>query len=171
MHNHQRFMEEALNEAKAALSAGEFPVGCVIVHEQKVLARGRRQQSGGNAKQKANEVDHAEILALRDLLDKHPEVPPNKVTVYATLEPCLMCYATLLISGVKNIVYAYEDAMGGGTDLHLDQLKPLYQGMTVSITPHILRDKSLRLFKQFFTNSTSHYLSDTMLANYTLDQP
>lgn len=170
MPNHQRFMEEALNEAEAALSAGEFPVGCVIVHDQQIIARGRRQQSGGHTKQIPNEVDHAEILALRDLLAKHPEVQPSKVTVYATLEPCLMCYATLLISGVKSIVYAYEDAMGGGTDLRLDQLKPLYQGMTVSITPYILRDKSLTLFKQFFADSTAHYLNDTMLANYTLDQ-
>jgi len=171
MPNHQKFMEEALHEAETALSAGEFPVGCVIVHNQQVIARGRRQQSGGHARQIVNEVDHAEILALRNLLNKRPDVPPSKVTVYATLEPCLMCYATLLISGVQNIVYAYEDAMGGGTDLPLEQLKPLYRGMTVSITPHILRDRSLALFKQFFADSTSHYLSDTMLANYTLDQP
>ncbi|MDD5759042.1 MAG: nucleoside deaminase [Desulfobulbaceae bacterium] len=171
MPDHHRFMKEALNEAESALAAGEFPVGCVIVHNQQIIARGRRQRSGGHAKQIANEVDHAEILALRDLLDRHPDVPPSKVTVYATLEPCLMCYATLLISGIQDIVYAYEDAMGGGTDLPLDQLKPLYQGMTVSITPYILRDKSLALFKHFFADCTSHYLSDTMLANYTLDQP
>lgn len=163
-------MEEALGEAAAALARGEFPVGCVLVHEQQVIARGRRQQSGGRPDQAVNEVDHAEILALRELLDRYPEVQPSQVTVYATLEPCLMCYATLLISGIRTIVYAYEDALGGGTTLALDQLKPLYQEMQVSVTPHVLREKSLHLFKRFFTASGNNYLSDTLLAEYTLAQ-
>lgn len=164
-------MEEALAEAAEALAQGEFPVGCVLVHDQRVIARGRRRQSGGHPKQPVNEVDHAEILALRELLDKHPAIPPSQVTVYATLEPCLMCYATLLISGVRSIVYAYEDAMGGGTALHLGQLRPLYQAMEVTITPHILREKSLQLFKHFFAASGNAYLSGTLLAEYTLVQP
>lgn len=164
-------MEEALAEASAALSMGEFPVGCVIVHEGQVIARGRRQQSGSHPEQRVNEVDHAEVLALRELLGKHPEVPPSEITVYATLEPCLMCYATLLVSGVQTIVFAYEDAMGGGTNLRLDQLNPLYQAMTVSVTPHILRERSLYLFKRFFTVCNSNYLNGTLLAEYTLAQP
>lgn len=168
--NHQTFMEEALAEAATALSMGEFPVGCVIVHDGQVIARGRRRQSGGQPTQMVNEVDHAEVLALKDLLAKHPEVPPSEVTVYATLEPCLMCYASLLVNGVQTIVYAYEDAMGGGTNLRLDQLSPLYQAMAVSVTPHILREKSLHLFKRFFSGSNSPYLSGTLLAEYTLAQ-
>jgi len=171
MTDHQTFMQEALAEAATALSLGEFPVGCVIVHEHQVIARGRRQQSGGLPRQTVNEVDHAEVLALRDLLDQHPEIPPSEVTVYATLEPCLMCYATLLVSGVRTIVYAYEDAMGGGTNLPLDHLKPLYRALTVSVTPHILRDESLHLFKRFFSFCNSPYLSGTLLAEYTLAQP
>ncbi len=164
-------MEEALCQAAAALAKGEFPVGCVLVHEQQVVTRGRRQQSGGRPNQPVNEVDHAEILALRDLLAKHPEIPPSQVTVYATLEPCLMCYATLLVSGIRTIVYAYEDAMGGGTNLPLDQLNPFYQAMHVSVTPHILREESLYLFKRFFAASDNNYLSGTLLAEYTLAQP
>lgn len=171
MPDHQTYMKEALAEASAALSIGEFPVGCVIIHEQQIIARGQRKQSGGHPNQMINEVDHAEVLALRDLLNNHPEIPPSEVTVYATLEPCLMCYATLLISGVKTIVYAYEDAMGGGTNLRLDLLNPLYQAMTVSVTPHIMRANSLHLFKQFFAIGNSQYLSGTMLAKYTLAQP
>ena len=163
-------MEEALTEATEALARGEFPVGCVIAHQERVVARGRRQQSGGQATLPVNEVDHAEILALRDLLHNHPEIRVSEVTVYATMEPCLMCYATLLISGVHTIVYAYEDAMGGGTTLPLEQLRPLYRGMEITVIPHVLREKSLHLFKQFFKAGGNPYLADTLLAEYTLAQ-
>lgn len=164
-------MEEALLEAEEALRLGEFPVGCVIVYQDRIVARGRRQQSGGQTREAANELDHAEIVALRALQGVMPRVPAAKVTVYATLEPCLMCFAALLLSGVQRIVYAYEDAMGGGTSLPLHQLAPLYRGMEVSVTPHIHRERSLRLFQQFFRESGNPYLGDTMLAAYTLAQP
>lgn len=164
-------MEEALKEAAQALAAGDFPVGCVLVHNHQVVARGRRLRSGAAPEQPVNEVDHAEVLALRHLLDQRPEVPLAEVTVYSTMEPCLMCYATLLVSGIRAFVFAYEDAMGGGTSLRLDQLPPFYQAMTVEIVPHILRTESLRLFKQFFTASANPYLTDTLLADYTRAQP
>lgn len=170
MLDHHFFMTEALAEAKAALASGEFPVGAVMVHDGRIVARGKRRQSGGQPQQRVNEVDHAEILALRELIDTHPGIRPQEVTVYATLEPCLMCYATLLVSGVQSIVYAYEDAMGGGTDLCLTRLKPLYRGMEVTITPHVLRAESLALFKRFFAADTD-YLRGTLLAEYTLAQP
>lgn len=169
--NHHTYMAEALAEAATALAQGEFPVGCVIVHAGQVVARGRRRQSGGSPQQMINEVDHAEVLALRELLARHPELPPSEVIVYATLEPCLMCYATLLISGVRTIVYAYEDVMGGGTKLRLDQLPPLYQAMSISVTPHILRAQSLHLCQRFFSGDTSPYLRGSLLATYTLNQP
>lgn len=168
---HQLFMNEALAEASLALSLGEFPVGCVLVYQGQVVARGRRQGSGGHGQRPVNEIDHAEVLALRELITHRPEVPLAEVVVYATLEPCLMCYATLIISGVRQIVYAYEDAMGGGTGVRLDQLPPLYQAMSVSVTPHVRREESLRLFQRFFAADHSFYLSNTILADYTLAQP
>jgi len=169
--HHQPFMETALAEARNALENGEFPVGCVMVHNGAVVARGQRQNSGAEAGRPANEIDHAEVLALRELLTHHPQVPPGEVTVYATLEPCLMCYATLLISGIRTIVYAYEDAMGGGTGIRLSELTPLYREMQVTVIPHVLRRQSLALFKQFFRASGNDYLGDTLLARYTLEQP
>lgn len=163
---HNEFMQCALDQAKQALDQQEFPVGCVLVFNNEIVATGMRQNS-----QTANEMDHAEILALRALLENRPDIDPGKVTVYATLEPCLMCYATMIISGIRHIVYAYEDAMGGGTDLQLSTLPMLYREMAIEITPFVLRKASLALFKDFFTNSTSPYLQDTMLAEYTRDQP
>jgi tRNA(adenine34) deaminase len=163
----EQHMTEALAEARAALAAGEFPVGCVIAQGDRILARGRRINSRGKT---ANELDHAEISALRLVLTDYPEVSPGDVTVYATMEPCLMCYTTLLLNGIKRIVYGYEDAMGGGTDLDLSGLAPLYQGMRVEIVPHLRRAESLALFRNFFNNPDNGYWRDSPLAEYTLKQ-
>src|SRR5512133_1309437 len=95
MHNeHEQYMAVALDEARLALRDGEFPVGCVMVADGRVMARGRRHNSGEAGR---NEIDHAEVLTLRQLIAEQPELDLGKVTVYSTMEPCLMCYATMLL--------------------------------------------------------------------------
>lgn len=166
---HENFMEEALTLAKDALEAGEFPVGCVIVSGNTVVAQGRRQKSKESAGRKASELDHAEVIALRQLLEDCPEIDRSQLTVYSTMEPCLMCFSTLLVNGIHNFVFAYEDVMGGGTNLPLAKLAPLYSQAPVYIHGKVLREKSLALFKEFFS-SKHHYLKGTLLATYTLSQ-
>lgn len=168
MSRDESHMQEALAEARRALDGGEFPVGCVIACGDKILSRGRRANSQGEA---ANELDHAEISALRQLLSEHPHIAPTDVSVYATMEPCLMCYSTMLLNGIRRIVYAYEDAMGGGTDLALSSLKPLYRDMEVEIIAQVCRAESLALFREFFNKPDNDYWQDSLLAVYTLGQP
>ncbi|MBU2539506.1 MAG: nucleoside deaminase [Proteobacteria bacterium] len=168
--HHETFMRLALQQAQLALNNNEFPVGAVIVAEDEPVASGRRENSRDET---ANELDHAEIVALRDLLGRRPDIDRKTLTVYSTMEPCLMCYATMLLNGIRTFVYAYEDAMGGGTSLQLAHLTPLYQGMEteVRILPNILRQESLTLFKTFFTSTENNYWQDSLLAEYTLAQP
>lgn len=160
-------MGKALKQAEKALAMGEFPVGCVLVHDARIIATGART---GTAKSHTNEIDHAEMIALRRLNGSAAAFDPGAITVFCTLEPCLMCYGALLIAGIRNIVYAYEDAMGGGTQCHLKSLPPLYREAMVEIVPHVCRDESLRLFKAFFNNPANTYLADTYLAVYTRQQ-
>ena len=160
------FMSKALTLAREALAAGEFPVGCVIESGGKVIATGNRRSTRG----KSNEIDHAEIVALRNVLEDCVDVDLSKVTVYSTMEPCLMCFSTLIVNGVKKFVYGYEDAMGGGTNLPLNQLAPLYQGIQTEIEAGVMREECLQLFKTFFSEGGSAYLKDTYLAQYTLQQ-
>ncbi|KPK27102.1 MAG: cytidine deaminase [Desulfobacterales bacterium SG8_35_2] len=167
MNNHEKYMREALLEAREALIAGEFPVGCVMVHEDEIVSRGRRINSRAPDE---NELDHAEIMALRKLFAQHPEIERSRIVVYSTMEPCLMCYVTLILNNIRTIVYAYEDVMGGGTSLDLEKLAPLYREMSVAVTPHVLRRESLELFKTFFANGDSTYWQDSPLARYTLEQ-
>ncbi len=159
-------MELALAEAREALSAGEFPVGCIMVKDQKVVSSGRR----GHSRDNSNEMDHAEIIALRKFVEHIPGQDLSSVFVYSTMEPCLMCFSTLIVNGIRNFVYSYEDVMGGGVGLELSTLKPLYSSMDVSIVSGVLRDKSLEMFQRFFKRPDNNYLNDTLLARYTLEQ-
>jgi len=167
MSNHDIYMHEALLEAKDALAAGEFPVGCVMVYGGEIISRGRRINSKAPNE---NELDHAEIVALRKLFEQYPETDRSRISVYSTMEPCLMCYVTMLLNGIRKIVYGYEDIMGGGTGLNLQTLNPLYREMSVEIIPHVLRTESLELFKNFFSGPDNTYWQDSPLAQYTLAQ-
>ncbi len=160
-------MKKALAQAEKALEAGEFPVGCVIAHKGEVIADGIRQGTGDR---RHRETDHAEILALKKLQDLDADPDFSGLTVYATMEPCLMCFGAILIHGITKIVYAYEDAMGGGTGCDLSSFAPLYREKKLEITPHILRAESLRLFKTFFSNPKNDYWPESLLEKYTLAQ-
>jgi tRNA(adenine34) deaminase len=162
---HSFFMEKALAEAQNAFDRGEFPVGCIIVDAGDIIASGSRQGSTGMV---ASETDHAEILALKQLESRSP-VDRSRLTLYSTMEPCLMCFGAILINGIRNIVYAFEDVMGGGTRCDLSRLPPLYSKEPVVIVPHILRDKSLRLFQHYFSNPRNTYWKDSLLSQYTLN--
>jgi tRNA(adenine34) deaminase len=161
------YMDLALSQASEALAAGEFPVGCVIADGAGLVAEGRRRHS----REQANELDHAEIVALRTLLDNSPAIDRAGLTVYSTMEPCLMCFSTLLLNGVHRIVYGYEDVMGGGTNLDLTPLAPLYRTMRVEVFPGVRRAESLALFRDFFADPANGYWQGSLLAEYTLAQP
>jgi tRNA(adenine34) deaminase len=162
--DYEFYMRKALEEAERALAMGEFPVGCVMVYENKVLVTGAKHHSGHN------ELDHAEVTALRRLFDLEDEIDLERAILFSTLEPCLMCYSAIIMNGIRQIVYAYEDVMGGGTNLDLKQLNPFYKDRQISVKAHVLREQSLELFKRFFSDPKNTYLKGSLLAEYTLGQ-
>jgi len=161
------FMSAALGQAQTALADGEFPVGCVIADEEVEVARGHRT---GTAPGSVNEIDHAEINALRRLSDDVPDVDRSTLTIYCTMEPCLMCFSAILLCGIGRIVYAYEDVMGGGTGCDRSGLPPLYRNAQLTVISGVLRTNSLLLFKQFFADPVNRYWADSLLSRYTLAQ-
>ena len=167
--NHEHFMKEALALAEKALSDGEFPVGCVIVAESKVIASGSREGTLAGA---LNETEHAEMIALRNLDQTTGlnNTGRQDMTLYCTMEPCLMCFGAILLSGIGTVVYAYEDVMGGGTKLDLKTLSPLYSSRKIPVISGILRNKSLEIFRAYFSNPSNSYWKGSLLAEYTLAQ-
>lgn len=165
--SHQYYMQRALTLARHALDQDEFPVGCIMVYEGKIIAQGERI---GTHRETPSEIDHAEMLALRQLENLPEPIDRKKVTLYATLEPCLMCFGALLISGIGTLVYAYEDAMGGGSACNRSRLPALYSNNGMQVIPHVCRVESLRLFQDFFSRPHIDYWRNSYLEEYTLAQ-
>lgn len=162
-----RMMLQALALARQALTDGEFPVGCVIAAGDTIVARGHRT---GTSTGQENEIDHAEINAIRQLNRSYPDLDRSTLALYSTMEPCLMCFSAILLSGIDRIVYAYEDVMGGGTGCDRSGLAPLYRDARLTVTAGVLRERSLALFYRFFADAGNLYWADSLLCRYTLDQ-
>ena len=165
--NHEQHMAHALTIAREALDRDEFPVGCIMVHDGRIIAQGERT---GTRRTVPSEIEHAEMVALRRLEEFAEPIDRKEITVYATLEPCLMCFGALLISGIGTLVYAYEDAMGGGTALDRTRLPAFYRDNELRIIPQVRRVESLKLFQDFFSRPHIEYWRNSFLEEYTLAQ-
>jgi tRNA(adenine34) deaminase len=163
--DYELFMGEALKEAQKALARGEFPVGCVMVYQDRIVVRGSRKGTRDNGR---NELDHAEMLALRQFLRLNEEPDPAGVTVFCTMEPCLMCFSALILAGIGEVVFAYEDAMGGGAGCDRSRMKALYRDSPIVVRSHVRRSESLALFQKFFADPANSYWQGSLLAHYTL---
>jgi tRNA(adenine34) deaminase len=103
--DHPFFMREALNEAAAAMRAGERPIGAVIVHDGRIVGRGRAEHEGRH-----NRLAHAELNALLATATSLYDHPHENGVIYTTLEPCEMCLGAIVMSDVVNhVVFAMAD--------------------------------------------------------------
>src|ERR1700687_2710040 len=94
------YMEEALRSAQRALEAGEVPIGAVVVHEEKIIARAHNRSITDN-----DPTAHAEILALREAGTALGNYRLSDCTLFVTIEPCPMCAGAMVHARVKRVVY------------------------------------------------------------------
>lgn len=102
------FMKEALKCARKADSAGEVPVGCVIVHDGKVISRGYNKRE-----RKKNPLLHAEIIAIDKACKKLNGFRLLNCTMYVTLEPCPMCAGAIINARIPRLVFGAYDKKAG----------------------------------------------------------
>lgn len=103
-------MRLALEEATRAEEEGEVPVGCVIVHEGRVIARGHNLRE-----QTQDPTTHAEVLAIREAARVLGSWRLTGCEVYVTLEPCPMCAGALVNARVERVIFATDDPKAGAT--------------------------------------------------------
>jgi tRNA(Arg) A34 adenosine deaminase TadA len=105
------FMDLALEEARAAAAEGEVPVGCVIVRDGAVIARGRNRTMADH-----DPTAHAEIIALRAAAADLGAERLTQCDIYVTLEPCTMCAGALSLARIRRVYYGAADPKGGAVD-------------------------------------------------------
>ena len=106
-----RFMEMALQEARAAGERGEVPIGAVVVIDDIAVSR------SGNRTRELNDVtEHAEIAAIRLACEALGQERLTGADLYVTLEPCTMCAAAISFARIRRLYYGAEDPKGGAVD-------------------------------------------------------
>ena len=141
----QRWMRVAIAEAKRAEVEGEVPVGAVIVHEGKVIGRGRNQRESSQ-----DPTSHAEMIALRQAADALGSWRLIDTTLYVTLEPCPMCAGALVNARVPRVVWGCNDPKAGATEtLYTIGSDPRLNHRFECI-PGVLADECSALLSGFF---------------------
>ena len=102
------YMEQALVQAKLAYEKDEVPIGCVIVKDDKVIAKSHNLRESTN-----DPCGHAEILAIRKASKKLNSWRLENCDIYITVEPCIMCMGAIIQSRIETVIYGTEDYKGG----------------------------------------------------------
>ncbi len=139
-------MNSALEEAEKAFHSEEVPVGAVITKNGKILSRARNLREANN-----NPLGHAELLAIKIAAEKLSSWRLEGCSLYASLEPCLMCLGACLQSRISHLIYACPDPKEGfSSRYNLDKQNSWRH--KIKISRGIGSDKSSRLLKKFFKN-------------------
>jgi tRNA(adenine34) deaminase len=139
------FMSEALELARQAEANGEVPVGAVVVVDGLVCGR------GFNSPIRLNDpTAHAEILALREAAGRISNYRLESATLYATLEPCVMCAGALVAARVGRLVFGARDLRFGGVRSKFQLADSELLNHRVEITEGVLGAECLGMVKEFF---------------------
>ena len=143
-------MNEALKEAVRAFDEDEVPVGAVIVHQGKIIARGHNQ-----VERLKDPTAHAEVIAITSAANSLGTKWLNQSSLYVTIEPCSMCAGALVLARIKDIYYGADDPKTGacGSVVNIANHKKLNH--KIKVHKGILRDECALLLKEFFRKKRS----------------
>ncbi len=141
----KKYMRAALGQAKKALLLGEVPIGCVIVYEGKIIARGYNRRNTDK-----NTLAHAEITAIRRASKKIGDWRLEGCTLYVTLEPCQMCSGAIVQARIPQVVIGCMNPKAGCAGSILNLLEMPEFNHQVQVTRGILEEECSAILKQFF---------------------
>ena len=141
------FLREALELARDAERGGEVPVGAVVVLDGRVIGRGRNSPIARN-----DPTAHAEVLALREAAAATGNYRLEGATMYATLEPCVMCAGALVAARVSRLVFGARDLRFGGVRSKFRLADADVLNHRVEIVEGVLGAECAELLQTFFTS-------------------
>ena len=147
MTTEERYMKEAIKQAKKAENIDEVPIGCVIVYQGKIIARGYNRRNIDK-----NTLSHAELNAIKKASKKLGDWRLDDCEMYVTLEPCQMCAGAIVQSRIKKVYIGSMNPKAGsaGSVINLLQVKEFNH--QVEIESGILQEECGEMLSDFFRN-------------------
>lgn len=141
----EKYMKEALKQAKKAYALGEVPIGCVIVHEGKIIGRGYNRRNTDK-----NTLAHAEITAINKASKVIGDWRLEECTLYVTLEPCQMCAGAIVQARIPEVVMGCMNPKAGCAGSIMNILEMPQFNHQVKVTRGILEAECSQMLKTFF---------------------
>ena len=143
--NDEKFMQEAIKEAKKAEEVNEVPIGAVIVHNGEIIARGH------NIRETSQEtLSHAELVAIQEANQKIGSWRLEDCTLYVTLEPCPMCAGAIIQARIQRVVFGAQDPKAGCAGTLYNLLEDTRFNHQVEVLSGVLQEECADLLTLFF---------------------
>ncbi len=141
----EKYMKEAMKQAKKALKAGDVPIGCVIVYEDKIIARGYNKRNA-----KKTTLAHAELLAMAKASKVIGDWRLEDCTMYVTLEPCQMCAGAIVQARIPKVVIGTMNPKAGCAGSVLNLLNVEQFNHQVEVIYDVLKEECSVMLSDFF---------------------
>ena len=141
----EKYMKEAIRQAKKAYALGEVPIGCVIVYQDKIIGRGYNRRTIDK-----NTLAHAELIAIKKASKKMGDWRLEDCTLYVTLEPCQMCSGAIVQARVKKVVVGCMNPKAGCAGSILNLLQVEQFNHQVELETGVLEEECSEMMKNFF---------------------
>lgn len=141
----EKYMREAIKQAKKAYAIGEVPIGCVIVYDGKIIGRGYNRRTIDK-----NTLAHAELQAIKKASKKMDDWRLDDCTMYVTLEPCQMCSGAIIQARIKRVVVGCMNPKAGCAGSILNLLDVPEFNHQAELTTGVLEEECSEMMKQFF---------------------
>ena len=145
MNEDLKYLRLAFKEAKKAYEENEVPVGCVIVYNNKVIAKAHNKRE-----QKKLVLAHAEIEAIRKACKKTGTKFLDGATIYITLEPCIMCLGAIIQARISRICYSAKEPKHGAIEPICHVLDDYKFNTTVNVSSGLMQEDVEKMMKDFF---------------------
>lgn len=141
----EKYMREAVRQAKKAYALEEVPIGCVIVRDNKIIARGYNRRNTDK-----NTLAHAELAAIKKASRKTGDWRLEDCTMYVTLEPCQMCAGAIVQSRIRKVVIATMNPKAGCAGSVLNLLQMAEFNHQTEIERGVLQEECSEMLSRFF---------------------
>lgn len=146
----ERWMAEAIAEARLAAGHGDVPVGAVVVHEGRIIGRGHNEREAAG-----DPTAHAEVIALRQAAAELGSWRVLDSTLYVTLEPCAMCAGAIVLARVPRVVWGADDPKAGACGSVLNVLSEERLNHRPATTSGVCESQCAGLLTGFFAERRS----------------